>query len=595
MQVEVIPAFRLPRTKASFTYSVPKELEGRITVGLMVHIPWRNSIKHGIISQVHQNVVFEGAKPIAGILEEEPSFSQSSVDTLREIAKHYFCSPSTILMQYLPEKPKKKRSERQTPSTYSIPELRVHRSVLSVSKKIITSSNLYQNIQLQSESERFFFIRQVISSKKRGIIICPTYHEAEVIFSYLQTQFEGVTFWDNRYGKNQIWDTWQQIKSGKSLIVVGTLSALFCPIKDPVYILDGEDRSEHKRFEGSPALDARDVIRIAARTMNTELYELAFTPQISFEPPVELSQKQPYPIHVKHREKKFVFVPDFEDLVSHSSKESPLCIVIPALGTASALYCPECEHTWRCSTCKTKLRVESDKLHCMVCDAKYQLPLRCNGCGGYEIRSIGVGLTGLKEKIEKDFRKSVGVFTANEHQQVDAEVILITPYQLKRYFLEHKKKPSAVYLYHPEQLLYSPEYSAQWQFYSYIMWHRMISELYAASPFYLQTDLDVSHKLLQMLLQNQYHEFREQELNQRKQFMHPPYSEYLSVYSKSKLSLPTEFLGPYISKKDGYRYILKVENDRNYDLDKMLGSSYSKVKIDRNPDRIIFIPKESHA
>ncbi|MBU4482146.1 hypothetical protein KKC16_01710, partial [Patescibacteria group bacterium] len=55
MQIQVLPATRMPRTTANYTYAVPLELRKKIKIGQIVEINLRNKNISGLVLKIEKN------------------------------------------------------------------------------------------------------------------------------------------------------------------------------------------------------------------------------------------------------------------------------------------------------------------------------------------------------------------------------------------------------------------------------------------------------------------------------------------------------------------------------------------------------------
>ncbi|MDR0790768.1 MAG: primosomal protein N' [Bacteroidales bacterium] len=99
--VEVILPLHLPTT---FTYRVPRECAGDITVGLRVAVQFGNKrIYSAIVSEVHNRIPkIQSVKYILAILDSEPIVSDKNIAFWRWIASYYCCYIGDVMTAALP-------------------------------------------------------------------------------------------------------------------------------------------------------------------------------------------------------------------------------------------------------------------------------------------------------------------------------------------------------------------------------------------------------------------------------------------------------------------------------------------------------------
>lgn len=98
MYAEIIPNLRLPKNINTFTYLVPKELEGEVKVGQIVEIPFRAGRKEGVILELKDKVNFTvyNLKPITKILNPTPLLTNDQFKIIDWLAKYYQSSSALI-------------------------------------------------------------------------------------------------------------------------------------------------------------------------------------------------------------------------------------------------------------------------------------------------------------------------------------------------------------------------------------------------------------------------------------------------------------------------------------------------------------------
>lgn len=93
-------------------YAVPKELQGRIEVGMRVEVPLKSTFKKGTISKIKEKSNWATVKPIGKLLSAEGELSESQWKLAHWIAK-YYCAPlQRVLKLFIPVNVRKDVKEK---------------------------------------------------------------------------------------------------------------------------------------------------------------------------------------------------------------------------------------------------------------------------------------------------------------------------------------------------------------------------------------------------------------------------------------------------------------------------------------------------
>jgi len=102
MFVEVV--FQMPFRKA-FTYSVPKELEEFVKVGVRAVAPFGKRTLTGFIINIPDSISLkrDEVKPITDILDDRAIFTKKSIKFYEWLAEYYLCSLGEALKLLVPQ------------------------------------------------------------------------------------------------------------------------------------------------------------------------------------------------------------------------------------------------------------------------------------------------------------------------------------------------------------------------------------------------------------------------------------------------------------------------------------------------------------
>ncbi|MBI2012758.1 hypothetical protein HYS90_02390, partial [Candidatus Curtissbacteria bacterium] len=222
----VVLTYQPPEIK-SYTYEVPKNLEGKVKIGQLVKVPFGKRSPFGVtiklfgedspsLQSLQRRVLSSKIKPITSVVFRQPILLPYQIKLLEWLSFYYIAPMVNCLEAILPELPRKQftvhSSQSQKPST--------------VSQTLV----LVPNINRLPEALAQF-------PKAKDYII---YHS-------------GLT-------KSQKFAAWQRVLLGQVDFIFGSRSAIFlpCPNLSKVIIFDEHDNAY--KDERSPYFDTLTVV-----------------------------------------------------------------------------------------------------------------------------------------------------------------------------------------------------------------------------------------------------------------------------------------------------------------------------------------------
>ena len=611
MFAEVIPFKRLPNTTRTFTYRVPSQLDGALSIGQFIEIPWRKGQTYGVIASFTNNAGnLKRISKIKAVVEEKPSWSKARINTIFYLAELYHSSPASIALGFAPEIPLRNFKVDQ-PSPSTIKDLPQFDDIFRV-QNLSPESSI---IEYHSLTERMKTMSELIETcEGRVLIMTPHAIETKEIFQYISDNHSNkVILWDNSLNKNQQWILWNEIKKNGD-IVIATRSGFMAPLTNiNSIIIDQEDSPDHKSWEAAPHFDIRIGAEYLCKEMNVPLYFLSRSPRLQTTFPLISSSVSAAAVQsVFHDKSKSLLHPLVNDAIldSLANNLSPI-IIAPTKSKARTLYCLDCHHQWSCPRCFTSLHLHEKSLNCSICDYSEASPPVCSECKGRRIRAYGLGLAGLAETLPQGYPdaqiKIITAETIDSLCESDSGIFLLSPNLLKRlYYQFPAKKVGSIIYYNPESLLYRPDFHSGELFYQTIQWHRGIAYDYFNQNLVIQTSLADNDTELLLAAKGSFSDFRKKELPIRRRFKYPPFSRIISVEIKNDhddfqnmVETISNRLGSinndsYQVHGPKYRYrknskikafwTIKQLIPTPPPLDKTLESLYSSITIDISPE-----------
>ncbi len=223
---------------------------------------------------------------------------------------------------------------------------------------------------------------------------------------------------------------WKMIlDDNEPIIVIGTRSAVFLPIKNlGLIIIDEEHDVSYKQDSPMPCYDARDVAIQRVKRNPTKLIFGSATPSMStwkksvFEKKLKLvrmtnriSSTDIPEIKIVDMRNEFnkgntkIFCTELLELISQLRvKQEQAIILIPRRGHSGFLSCRNCGFIINCPNCDVPLSVHIGSqgkkwLSCHWCDHKSKLINNCPDCDSNAFKPFGIGTQRVIEFLNLEF------------------------------------------------------------------------------------------------------------------------------------------------------------------------------------------------
>ena len=223
---------------------------------------------------------------------------------------------------------------------------------------------------------------------------------------------------------------WKMILEDKEpVIVIGTRSAIFLPIKNlGLIIIDEEHDVSYKQDSPMPCYDARDVAIQRVKRNPTKLIFGSATPSMStwkksvfgkelkmVRMTKRISSTAIPEIKIVDMRDEFnkgntkIFCTELLDLISQLRvKKEQAIILIPRRGHSGFLSCRNCGFIINCPNCDVPLSVHIGSqggqwLSCHWCDHKSKLINNCPDCNSNAFKPFGIGTQRVIEFLNAEF------------------------------------------------------------------------------------------------------------------------------------------------------------------------------------------------
>ena len=253
-------------------------------------------------------------------------------------------------------------------------------------------------------------IEEVIRSGRQALVLIPEIGlSPQLVARFRRRLGTSLAVLHSGLGDRERLRSWMAARSGDAAVLIGTRSAVFTPLRHPgLVIVDEEHDPSFKQTEGF-RYSARDLAVVLARGWGVPAVLGTATPSLESVHNVATGRYSDLrlPRRAGGARMPGVDVLDlrgrrFEEGVSEAmhaairhrlERGEQSLMFINRRGFAPVLLCHQCGWIADCRHCDAHLvyHREAALLRCHYCDAQSRPPTHCPGCGGADLRPIGLG------------------------------------------------------------------------------------------------------------------------------------------------------------------------------------------------------------
>ncbi len=268
-------------------------------------------------------------------------------------------------------------------------------------------------------------------NKKSCLILAPEIGLIPQLIDRFSSRFKNVVYeYHSNCSSNHRTLVWKKIiNTNEPLIVIGTRSAVFLPIKNlGLIIMDEEHDSSYKQDSPMPCYDAREVAIEIVKMNSAKLIFGSATPSMQtwkkciYEENFKLvrmmqrtSLNEVPEIRIIDMRDEFkkgnmkIFSSELLELIPKLPlKNEQAIILIPRRGHSGFLSCRNCGYLINCPNCDVPLSVHLGSqgkkwLSCHWCDHKSRPINRCPDCNSNAFKPFGIGTQRVIEFLNEEF------------------------------------------------------------------------------------------------------------------------------------------------------------------------------------------------
>jgi primosomal protein N' (replication factor Y) len=408
-------------------------------------------------------------------------------------------------------------------------------------------------------------IQAGLAQGKSAILLVPEIALTSQTIERFRSRFqEKIAIWHHRRSLGERTSAWEQLQSGKTQIIIGARSAIFCPAKNlGLIIVDEEHDSSYKQSEEAPCYNARDVAVMRGSLEEAVVILGSATPSIESRYNTDLGK---YTLSTLSSRALAASIPTLQIIdmqramtinggFTHFSSElidamkirlevgEQTLLLLNKRGYYRLQICNNCRNTTKCPHCDLALTFHKseNQLRCHLCDYSQPLRVSCSSCGCRESlqfkgfgtehveRSLHALLPGIRTlRMDRDTTKQ-----KTSHEDIyrqfrshKADVLIGTQMIAKGF---HFPSVTLVGILNVDASLQIPEFRAAetvFQLITQVSGRAGRSQL--PGEVLLQTFLP-DHPLFQLAKTQNFDAFYIRELEERRQFRFPPFCHLVKI------------------------------------------------------------------
>lgn len=345
-------------------------------------------------------LMVQGGILLTELLEETES-SASSVKALEEKGYLFLENVKTAGIscisgeRYFPTKPKILRQEQEN-ALFEITE--------SMEKGLF-KTHLLWGVTGSGKTEVYLqAIEKALKLNKSALLLVPEISLTMQTIQRMKSRFSiPISVLHHRLSDGQRRQAWDDIREGRSRIVLGARSAIFSPLPNlGLIIVDEEHEGSYKQSDDSPTYNARDVAVMRGKITNATVVLGSATPSFesfynaqnkkySLIPLLERSGKHPLPtVHLvdMHRENEkaggiaLLSDPLIRKIDERIERGEQSIIFLNRRGYNTSCSCKNCSTVLKCTHCDTPFTFHKSShiLACHLCGLEIIPPKACPSC-----------------------------------------------------------------------------------------------------------------------------------------------------------------------------------------------------------------------
>lgn len=464
-----------------------------------------------------------------------PCLPEYQIKLLNWFSSYYYCSLSSTLKLFLPDKPKKSAALKDRKIKMAHYTLEKNQQISRLTEQIYCSNEKRYLLFPENIKYKYHFLKDLcersLSENKQILILFPQKIKIEEFYNCLdakERQTAVILTNELHSSKNKYYDIWQQILENKKQIIIGARSAIFAPLSNvSMIIIDDAHSSDYKSWDQNPRYNAIAVGKKIQEWTGCKLVLSSLTPRIedAFEAKnsgfksISVSNKSRAKVRIvslkEEQKKRFTYLSDalLENIEKTIRAGKKVVLIVNKKGLFSYLFCNDCKKEAACPHCRLPMTVDNEKeLVCYRCHYKMLIYLACPHCQSPDLKRLGVGLESVKAEMQKLFNSDL--------------IDVVTSQAVKNEIWNNVGLLGYIYI---DSLAYLSDFNSNFELYS------SIKEINASAASFGR-DLQIiiqtcfPENAAMKNIDSDYKKFYDEEIANRQTFNYPPFSNLIKLF-----------------------------------------------------------------
>ena len=422
-----------------------------------------------------------------------------------------------------------------------------------------------------------------IESGRQVLYLLPEIALTTQIITRLQRYFGDATVvYHSRFNQNERVEVWNKVRTnngGKGCVILGARSAVFLPfVKLGLVIVDEEHESSFKQFDPAPRYNARDSAIVLAGLFGAKTILGSATPAIESLHNAErgkygivklterygginLPEIKPALLNRQTAPSGYFTQMLLDEMGKALERKEQVILFQNRRGFAPVLVCESCGWSPECTRCDVTATYHkaADRLVCHYCGNKYNLPPTCPACGSHKLKLAGFGTERIEEelpvffpdakiaRLDYDSTRSKHAYVQILSDFEDRNIDILIGTQMVTKGLDFDGV-STVGILNADLLLKYPDFRAAERGFQLITQVAgRAGRRQTRGTVFVQTREPESW-IIQKVIENNYADVYIKEIDERRQFLYPPFARLILLTFKHRELELTDYCAAEFTK-----------------------------------------------
>ncbi len=411
-------------------------------------------------------------------------------------------------------------------------------------------------------------IKEQLAKGKQVLYLLPEIALTAQLVQRLEKILGNVAVYHSKFNNAERVEIWNKVLKNETKLILGARSSVFLPFQDiGLVIIDEEHDSSYKQYDPAPRYQCRDAavylakqhhakVLLGSATPSIESYANAKagkyglvklitrygdvqTPEIEFISLTEANKKKEIVTGITYLLR--------DEIQKTLDKKEQVILFQNRRGYAPYLACGNCNWIPQCKNCDVSLTYHkyTNDLRCHYCGYTQPVMPACGACGSPEMQQRGLGTERIEEDLKTMFpAANIGrmdydtVKSKHGHNKIieafeEGAFDILVGTQMVTKGLDFGNV-SLVGVLNADSLLYYPDFRAMERAYQLLLQvSGRAGRREKRGKVMIQIG-NVHHVIANYMLENNYEDFYQAQLQERKQFHYPPYSRLIQLTIKHK-------------------------------------------------------------